>query len=35
MWVSMLFVMELLLVGVDAAFVLVNQELAWVQCQAG
>ena len=31
MWVSMLFVMELLLVGVEAAFVLAEQELARAQ----
>ena len=31
MWVSMLFVMELLLVGVEAVFVLAEQELARAQ----
>ena len=32
---SMLFVMEPLLVGVDVAFALADQELARVQCQVG
>ena len=35
MWVLILFVMELLLVGVEAVFVLAEQELARAQCQAG